>query len=239
MWFFRRGATTRNRYHADDGNPAARTCVWPHIVVADVEEWQASAIHVVVRQQPGQASCKPTPIEVGMGADRADFLQRIHAQALAGHRREAAVLVNAEIASELHRPRAEIMRIDQRRERQRVGAMGIVQFDDIRAVDNIDRAGTHHLRQVRERVELPTFRHARCDTEQQDRVVGGHQRFQRRPDVDIRIGHAQERGDIGRDNARGRRAARDVTMPRAQRRPEGIVEFEVIHAEMLPTGRNP
>ena len=49
---------------------------------------------------------------IGMGADRADFRVVPHAHALADHRREPAVLVDAEIAAQVGRARAEVMRID-------------------------------------------------------------------------------------------------------------------------------
>ena len=163
--------------------------------------------------------------EVRMRADRAHLARGMRAEAFADHRRQPSVLVDAEIAPELHRARAEIVRVHQRDQLQHVVAVAFVEFEDIRAIDDGERFLAHHLREVGERFQPPARRHARRrDAEQQHLVACGHERIEGIADVGIRARDAEEGGDIGgiaRDFAP---AQGDIAMQAVQRREERIVE---------------
>src|SRR5690606_22603052 len=147
------------------------------------------------------------------------------AQALADHRRQAALAVDAEVSPQVHRPRAEIVRIDQRGQRQHVVAVSLAQFDDLRAGYDLQRRIAGHLRQVAEGLQRPArWQPGRCDTEQQDRLARRHQLRQRSGRVGIGAGHAQERRELGGIARHVSIAQGHGPMPGRQRRPEGVVE---------------
>jgi hypothetical protein len=136
-------------------------------------------------------------------------------------------------SAHLHRAFAEVVRIHQRRQRQHVGTVRLVQRDDVGSVGHVQRRGARHLCEIVEGLERPARRHVRRrDTEQVHALTRRDQgRFAVRRDMDIavRMRDPQEwrvsRG-VARDIADPQG---DIAMPRGERRPEWVVERVRIH----------
>ena len=93
-----------------------------------------------------------------MRADRADFLARRRGHALADDGRQAPVEVDAEVAAERHGVRAEVVRIDERAQRQYLVALRFAERFDRRAVGHDHRSLADHLCQPRIFAQAPAGR---------------------------------------------------------------------------------
>src|SRR5436309_9613044 len=96
---------------------------------ADVQKWRGAAREQLIAEVREQAAREPAAGEVRVRAYRADLAPAGHAHALADHRGEPAVLEDPEVAAELRRARAEVMRIDERGELDHGGAL-VIERDD-------------------------------------------------------------------------------------------------------------
>jgi hypothetical protein len=211
-----------------EAHPLVELC-GADVFVAHVEERDSATLQVVVRKQRRQPARVAMAREIRMGADRADFLEIVRAEAFARHRRQAAVLVDAKIAAQRHGALAEVVRVDQGRERQQVVAVLVGQLDDGRPVDDPKRRCAGHLRKWPKRRRLPTLRHLRRNAEQVDALVHAHQFLERIGDIHAVTGNTEKRGELGRVARRLAAGDRDRPVARLQRRPERIVEFGIAH----------
>jgi membrane protease YdiL (CAAX protease family) len=194
----------------------AYNCFGPRVLVAHVQERGAAASERVIGEHRRQPARVATAVEVGMRADRTHLRVRIGAYALTDDRGQPALLVDAEIAAHLHRPRTEVMRIHQRGQGQHIVPMRVGQFDDLRPLDHLERRGADHLRQGPERFQVPAFRHDRRDSQQVHALAGSDQRRHGVRDIHAGMRDAQERCELGRVTGRLALGQGDATMPRAQ-----------------------
>jgi hypothetical protein len=211
-----------------EAHPLVELC-GTDVFVAHVEERDSATLQGVVRKQRRQPARVAVAREIRMGADRADFLEIVRAEAFAGHRRQAAVLVDPKIAAQRHGALTEVVRVDQGRERQHVVAVLVGQLDDGRPVDDPKRRCAGHLRKWPKRRRLPTFRYLRRNPEQVDALVHADQFFERVSDIHATICDAEKRGELGRVTLRLTAGDRDRPVARLQRQPERIVEFGIAH----------
>ena len=159
-----------------------------------------------------------------MRADRAHLAMAFVAQTLADHRGQAAVAIDAEVAPQVHRPQAEVMRIHQGGQCQHVFAVRVAQRHDLRALHRCQRRVAHHLRERAERLQLPSRRQRGYHPEQVHRLSRRHQATERIAHAHVRIGYAQEGRMVGRIACHLAGAQGDAVMDRSEGGPERVVE---------------
>ena len=149
----------------------------------------------------------------------------ICAQALADHCCQPPVLIDAEVAPQIQRTRAEIVRVDQRRQRQDIVAMAIRQGQHFGAVDQRHRCRAYHLGKRSEGLKLPSLWNRRKNPEEECLFA----RRERATQIHRRIRDAEKRREFRGITSPCIVAERDCLMARTQGPPERIVELGTGH----------
>jgi hypothetical protein len=189
-----------------------------------VQEWRVARGEDLVAADREQVPREALAGEVRVRAHRADLLVAGERHANAEHGLQEVAVEHTDVAAEVHRASAEVVRIDERDQLEDPCTLGVAEHGHRRTRQRRERRLADHLHDVPETLGPIARRH-------RGHVAEHHHGLARRDQlVEItrerrRIGHREERQHVCGVAQRAFIAQSERSVVRAQRRPERVVEW--------------